>query len=248
MTADGCGDPDDCPVPDPDGADLRRLSSAILAAGTPLRRGHKSRYRAQDPAPARPDLPPPTQMSRFAPVRDQPHVYVARREIAALLESAFHSLVPDSPHIHWPQLTHWSLSHVTLRRDVRLIDLRDPALTALGLDRSQLVATDPAHYPCTRRWAERLHGRHIGGKPTFGLLWHSRQAEIHAEQGVRPLLADVLVGEQAEVAVLWPITRQRLLAAEGTSMPLSTGRGLALVHDVANLLGAPPPLNGPGHP
>jgi hypothetical protein len=83
---------------------------------------------------------------------------------------------------------------------------------------------------------------------TVGLLWHSRQAEIHAEQGVRPLLADVLVGEQAEVAVLWPPTRQRLLVAEGDPIPLATGRGLALVQDLANLLGSPPPLHGPGQP
>jgi hypothetical protein len=247
VRAEGCGDPDGCPVPDPDEVDLRRLPSVVLSARTPLRRGHKSRYDAQDPVPAHPELPPPIRMSRFAPVQDQAHVYVARREIAALLESTFHSLVPDSPRIHWPQLRHWSLSHVTLRRDVRLIDLRDPVLTALGLDRSQLVATDPAHYPCTRRWAERLRGRHIGGRPTVGLLWHSRQAEIHARQGVRPLLADVLVGEQAEVAVLWPTPRQHLFSAEGTPMPLSTGRGLALVQDLANLLGAPPPLNGPGN-
>lgn len=248
MSAEGCGDPDVCPVPDPADVDLRRLSSVTLPARTPLRRGHKSRYHAQDPVPARTELPSPTLMSRFAPVRGQAHVYVARREIAALLESALHSLVPDSPRIHWPQLDHWSLSHVALGREVRLIDLRDPALAALGLERNQLVATDPAHYPCTRRWAERLAGRHIGGKPTVGMLWHSRQAEIHAEQGVRPLLADMLVGEQAEVAVLWPTTRQRLLVAEGAPVPLSTGRGLALVQDLATILGAPPPLNGPGKP
>jgi hypothetical protein len=30
-------------------------------------------------------------------------------------------------------------------------------------------------------------------------------------------------------------------------MPLSTGLGLALVQDLANLLGAPPPLTGPGN-
>ena len=166
--------------------------------------------------------------------------------IAALLESALHSLVPDSPRIQWPQLVHWSLSRVTLGHDVRLIDLRDPVLAVLGVERSQLVATDPAHYPCTRRWAERLVGWHVGGKPTVGLLWNSRQAEIHAAQGVRPLLADVLVGEQAEVALLWPTARQRLLVADGNPMPLSAGQGLALVQDLANLLGAPPPLHGPG--
>ena len=104
MSAVGCGDPDGCPVPDPADVDLRRLASVTLAAGTPLRRGHKSRCQPNEPAPARPDLPPRTQMSRFAPLRNQPHLSVARREIAALLESTLHSLVPDRPRIHWPQL------------------------------------------------------------------------------------------------------------------------------------------------
>jgi hypothetical protein len=246
VSVPGCADPGGCPVPDPDDVDLRRLPSVVLPAGTPLRRGHRSGYRAEDPVPATTELPSPTEMSRFAPVLGQPHAYVGRREIAALLESVLHSVVPDTPRIHWPQLRLWSLSHVTLRRDLRLIDLRDPALARLGLTRGQLVATDPGHYPCTRTWAARLHGRHIGGKATFGLLWHSRQAEVHAEQGVRPLMADVLAGEQAEVAVLWPASGQRLLVPDGGPWELSTGHGLELVRDLANLLGAPPPLSGPG--
>jgi hypothetical protein len=246
VSAPGCADPDGCPVPDPVEVDLRRLSSVVVPAGTPLRRGHKSRHRAEDPVPAIAELPAPHLMTRFAPVPGQPHAYVARREIGALLESALHGVVPDAPRISWPQLGHWSLSHVVLRRDVRLIDLRDPALAALGLTRAELVATDPGHYPCARRWAMRLHGRHIGGKATVGLLWHSRQAEVHAVQGVRPLMADVLVGEQAEVAVLWPAAGQRLLATHGGPGPLSSGHGLELVRDLANLLGAPPPLTGPG--
>jgi hypothetical protein len=246
VSVPGCAAPEGCPVPDPDEVDLRRLSSVVLRAGAPLRRGHKSRYGADEPVPAATHLPPPVRMSRFAPVLGQSHAYVARREIAALLESAFHSLTPDLPRISWPHLSEWSLSHVRLRRDVRLIDLRDPVLAELGLARGQLVATDPGHYPCTRTWAARLHGRHIGGKATFGLLWHSRQAEVHVEQGVRPLMADVLVGEQAEVAVLWPAAGQRLLTTDGGPWGLSTGHGLELVRDLANLLGAPPLLSGPG--
>ena len=39
------------------------------------------------PVPARADVPPPTQMSRFAVLRNQPHVDVARHEMAALLDS-----------------------------------------------------------------------------------------------------------------------------------------------------------------
>jgi hypothetical protein len=246
VTAEGCADPDSCPVPDPDDVDLRHLTSTVLPAGTPLRRGHKSRYAATEPVPATDADPAPTSMTRFAPVPNAPHVYVARREIAALLESAFHDLVPGNPRIRWPQLAHWSVAHVTLRTDVRLIDLREPALERLGLDRAQLVATDPGHYPCTRAWGVRLHGRHIGGRATYGLLWHSRQAEVHADQGVRPLLADILTGEQAEVAVLWPPRGQAFLDLVAGPWPLGSGRGLELVRDVANLLGAPPPLTGPG--
>lgn len=246
MTAPGCADPDGCPVPAPDDLDLRRLTSMVLPAGTPLRRGHKSRYPAHEPAPAAHDLPEPTGMTRFAPVPGAPHAYVARREIAALLETALHDVVPDTPRIRWPQLVHWSLSHVTLRADTRLIDLRDPALGDLGLERRQLVATDPGHYPCTRAWTDLLHGRHVGGRPTHGLIWHSRQAEIHADQGIRPLLADVLVGEQAEVAILWPTAGRVSLDRNAGPWELGHGRGLELVRDLANLLGAPPPLTGPG--
>lgn len=246
MTAPGCADSDGCPVPDPDEVDLRHLTSMVLPAGTPLRRAHKRRYPAHQPVPASEALPEPVRMTRFAPVPGVAHAYVARRQIAALLEAVLHDVVPGAPRIRWPQLEHWSLSHVALRRDLRLIDLRDPALAALDLERDQLVSTDPGHYPCTRAWADRLHGRHVGGKPTYGLIWHSRQAEIHADQGVRPILADVLVGEQAEVAVLWPADVRPLLDLHAGPWPLDEGRGLELVRDVANLLGAPPLLTGPG--
>jgi len=246
VTAPGCADPHACPVPSPEEFDLRRCTSVVLPAGTPLRHGHKSRFPCDEPVPASADLPDPTQMTRFAPVVGRSHAYVARREIAALLESALHDIAPSVPRIRWRQLRAWSLSHVTLRQDVRLVDLRDPALADLGLARRQLVSGDPGHYPCTRLWAHALCGRHIGGRPTFGLLWHSRQAEIHAEQGIRPLLADVLVGEQSEVAVLWPTRGEGLFEASGATWELHDGYGLELVRDLANLLGAPPPLTGPG--
>ena len=46
--------------------------------------------------------------------------------------------------------------------------------------------------------------------------------------------------------MLRPATGQDLLTDEGTTMSLASGRGLALVQDLATLLGAPPPLHGPG--
>ena len=65
MSTAGCGDPDGCPVPAPCDVDLQRLSSVVVAVGTPLRRGHKSRFGAQDPVPANPGLAPVRRMSRL---------------------------------------------------------------------------------------------------------------------------------------------------------------------------------------
>lgn len=168
MTAPGCADPTECPVPDPDTVDLRHLTSVVLASGTPLRRGHKRRYAADQLVAPVDELTPPTAMSRFAPVVGVAHVHVARREIAALLASALHDVALGHPRIRWPQLGQWALSQVTLRADTRPIDLRDAALALLGLTRENLVAADPGHYPCTRAWADRLHGRHVGGRPHTG--------------------------------------------------------------------------------
>ena len=109
----------------------------------------------------------------------------------------------------------------------------------LGLDRAQLVSSTPRHYPCTRRWAEVLQGRHVGGQPTHGLLWHSRQRELHHRAlDARPALQD-LVGEiPAEVAVVWaPPADDRLLeGADGSLGPLAEGAGHAYVQDITALL------------
>jgi hypothetical protein len=75
-------------------------------------------------------------------------------------------------------------------------DLRDGALARLGLQRWQLTATSAAHNPCTRAWAEVLSRRRIGGVAPRGLLWHSRVAELAADDA--PLLADLLEGTPSE--------------------------------------------------
>lgn len=87
----------------------------------------------------------------------------------------------------------WAEAEVSLTTQVRLIDLRDPALARLGLDRDALVATSGAHYPYTRRFAEHLHGRVIGGHVTHGVVWHSRQADLHTRAMTgRPAVRDLL--------------------------------------------------------
>jgi hypothetical protein len=230
VTAAPCGDAS-CPVPQRPPAHLR---SVVWPAGTLLHRGHKNGY----PAHA---LAPGTGATRFAPQGSAAHVYVATTEIGALLESALHDATPPYPRIHAPTLAEWSAAPVELRHDIRLLDLRDPELARLAIGRAQLVATPPAHYGCTRRWASPLVGRSVGGQPTHGLVWHSRQAELHARAAAhRPALARLLSEHPTEVAVVYspPAPDPLLRAAAGLGLGrLDRGQGWAFVEDLLGLLG-----------
>jgi hypothetical protein len=210
-----------------------RLRSTIWSAGARLHQGHKHTYPAHE-------LVPGTGATRFAPQRGSSHVYVATTEIGALLESALHEAAPPHPRIQVPTLTAWSASVVELRHDVRLFDLRDPELDRLGIGRDQLVSSAPVHYACTRRWASHLVGRHVGGQQADGIVWHSRQAELHARaQAHRPAFARLLSDHPTEVAVVWsPPAPRRLLehmAGEGLGR-LGEGEGWAFVEDLLGLL------------
>lgn len=234
MTAAGCPYPDTCPVPDPVASVLRRVRTHTIDAGVELFRGHRSVYPADDLVPAIGD-------TRFAPLDGVSHAYVSRRATPALLESVFHDATPPQPRIYPHRLAAWSLSKIQLVTDVRLIDLRDPELARLGLDRRQLVTSLPAHYACTRDWAVALHDRHVGGRPTHGLLWHSRQAELHAAADHNPLTADLLgSGETTEVAVLYVPPGPRRLLEDTTGGPgsLAHGEGERFAMAVGNLIGA----------
>lgn len=224
----------DCPVPHPDEALLRRLRTHVLPTGTTLRRGCKTSY--PDPAA----LVPGTGDTRFAPLDGVAHVYVAATTFAALLESAFHDAAPPHPRIPAAVLSQWAEAQVLLDREVRLIDLRDGELNRLGIDRAALVATSAAHYRCTRRWAQALHGRRIGGYQTHGLTWHSRQAELHARaMAERPALRELLDAHPAEVTVLWaPPAAEPLVSATATGIGrLDRGAGDPYVTDLVALLG-----------
>ena len=124
---------------------------------------------------------------------------------------------------------------------VRLVDLRDPQLERLGLDRDQLVATTARHYPCTRRWAAALQHRRVGGYPVAGAVWHSRQADLHRRANPTGLAADLLVHRPVEVAVLWsPEGPARPLRTAGRAEPLLVeGRPARLVEELSALIGAP---------
>ena len=228
-----CGSPT-CPVPQPEPSLLRRLRTTTLAAGAVLRRGHKTAH------PDATALVPGVGDTRFAPLDGIAHTYLAATTFAALLESAFHDAAPPDPRIPVALLGHWSEAQVVLRHDVRLIDLRDGELDRLEINRSGLVATSAAHYRCTRRWAQALHGRHVGGHITHGLTWHSRQTELHARaMASRPAVRELLDTHPAEVSVLWsPPASSTLLIATGEGLArLDRGDGERYVTDLVALLG-----------
>lgn len=179
--------------------------------------------------------------TRFAPLRDTSHANLARTAFAAVLESALHDLRPVDPNIPKGLLKLWLESTVTLTEDVRLIDIRDPELDRHGIDRQHLVATHQGHYPCTRAWSAGIHGRVVGGQPTHGLVWHSRQAELHAEANrTRPAVHDLINHHPAEVAVVWspPASDTCLAHANGGLGPLHDDAGYEYVVDLANVINA----------
>lgn len=232
MTDPPCGRAN-CPVVDPTPERLRRLRTTVLSSGTRLRRGHATAH--PDPT----ELVPGLGNTRFAPLVGAAHTYVAVTSVAALLESAFHSAAPPAPRIAVASLRRWSESQVVTTQDLRLVDLRDSQLSRLGVSRDQLVATAPAHYPCTRRWASALHRRAVGGHPAHGLMWESRQAEATtAALTVRPAVRELMGTAPSDVAVIWaPPAATGILAAGDAGLgPLDRGEGLTFVLDLAAAL------------
>lgn len=194
MTAPDCPDPLRCPVPDPRSLDRGALRLLRLAPGTVFHRVYALRHGYDTFNPGAGD-------SRFAPlVLDGvalPTLYGGESPEAVLLETVFHDVHDTATRvIYGVQLRERGLARLRTPRSLRLLDLRDEALTALGLRRDQLVATTRAHYPCTREWAAVLHGVRIGRSRPEGLIWHSRQAELHAGEPV-PQEVFMLFGDRA---------------------------------------------------
>jgi RES domain len=241
VTAPGCPFPASCPVPGPSEVDLRHLRTVGLGAG----RGHytssQSRYW--------PDLFNASGGgdSRFSPLTAGgtvvSTVYGARSQTAALLETVFHDIHGSvgSRIITHLDLAGRNLVDFELPERLVLWDLRDEALERLGLQRSQLVSTTAAHYPCTRQWAEALHARKGRGRAQpVGLLWHSRVAEL--AKGGSALFADLLPGRPEDVFVLFgdklKTTDPNRYSVELSYDDLSSTAALPLVAAIAEQVGA----------
>jgi hypothetical protein len=123
--------------------------------------------------------------ARFSPfdsvVGDRvPSMYLAETELGAMLETVFHDVHHRADRLVYEEsLRKTLMAHVRTSAPIRLADLRDPALAALGIAREQVVSSGSEHYPCTRRLARRIHEVGADGQPVDGIIWNSRQAELH---------------------------------------------------------------------
>ncbi len=191
MTAPDCPDPAGCSVPAPTSVDVGQLRVAALPEGAKVCRSFllARGYDAFNPG---------FGDTRFAPVvastgASVATAYGAADDVGALLETVLHDVhhVVGDRVVYEAIVRRWGLAFVTLPVAMAVVDLRNAALARLGLGRENLVTTTAEHYPCTREWAVWLHEQQIDETEAVGMLWHSRQAELHT------------AGSEREVFVLW---------------------------------------------
>ena len=183
--------------------------------------------------------------SRFAPLFTSagqvvPYVYLAQNPIAALLETALHDVWGTSSAVQHVDLSGRRLRRIVCTSDLRVVDLRDHQLASYGFGREELVSSPSGHYACTRRWADHHLQSDIEGKPTTGMIWHSRQTELaakHARMPMQILLASV--EQAARTAVVYDTTGEVSQHFEVSIKygDLGRGDGLALVTELCTDLG-----------
>jgi hypothetical protein len=196
MTALDCPDPSNCLVPSPPaGIGASDFRVVVLDAGAVVCRGFEFRWGYDSFNPGFGD-------TRFAPLTTHagltvPTLYGGTDDVSVLLETVLHDVHHDVADkiVYEAIVRRWGLAFVRLPRDLTLVDLRDHALSALGLSRQQLVSTTAAHYPCTREWAQLFHEQPADGVQSEGILWNSRQAELHQPTVRREVF--VLWGDRA---------------------------------------------------
>lgn len=228
MTSAPCGDPD-CPVAPPSTDHISVVSGIVLRSGS--RWWRSTRFSPTD-------LVSEVGNTRFAPLPDVHHGYFGSTRTVALLESTLHSAAGPSPTIYIAHLDGWAIHEVELTVDIELADFRNDQLTRMGLARPQLITTTIQHYPCTRQWASAIHGS--SGTDLGGVVWHSRQAELHAEANPGGLLGNVLRHTTAEVAVVWsPPGVRDIFRVTGERVELvENGSPARIVDELAHLIGA----------
>lgn len=216
----------DCPIVAPGDIDRRRLQTHNMAPGSERFRVGDVRFgSAVFTEPARGN-------GRFSPLPRRGHSYVADRWSAAILESALHEVHGRNPRIYAVTLAGLTIHRLRFVDPVRLVDLRDPALNELGLDRSQLTAAVPLHYPCTRAVADHI----AGSKGTVGMVWTSRQGALHAERNRDGLAAEVLHHQNLDVAVIYAPDHTGTIEVVESEPLVVNGEPNRFVVELANML------------
>jgi hypothetical protein len=174
-----CPDTSGCPVL-PESGLPPDISLVELLADTPLFRCYDGTWGFDEPNPGYGD-------ARFSPFDDLqggrvPTMYLAETPTAALLETVFDDVHQDADRLIYDRdLRATLLAHLWAPASLLLADLRDPALDQHGIRRDQIVSSAAEHYPCPRRLARQIHGGGFtNGTEVDGIIWHSRQAELHA--------------------------------------------------------------------
>jgi RES domain len=155
-------------------ADLASLVNWMTwPKGEVIHRIHPDGYRSNQFNPG------PHGNARFSPIKasdgsNVPTLYGGTTFDCAAMETVFHD-IPFAAGLKTfdkQKLVGHVYSHVTPKRDLKLVDLSVTALKRLGIQRSQLIDTEKDVYPNTRSWAEALH---TACPQAEGLCWVSRQ-------------------------------------------------------------------------
>ena len=157
--------------PDP----LPRPNARDLPAGRLFHRVHLGRFGGIEFNPCRGG---PT---RFAPITDGegrcvPSLYAGSTVEAAIFETLFHDIPPTARRKTFPRSALGMRAHSVFEpcRALRVAELRKPDLALWHVERTDLIASSPADYGQTARWAEALHRTF----PDFdGMIWTSNQCD-----------------------------------------------------------------------
>lgn len=160
---------------------------------------------------------------------------MAEQRSAALLESALHEASGPDPRIYLSSLASYEILHIQFDATIRLIDLRDPALDNLGIDRAQISNAAPQHYRCTQAVAAQL----VDSKGTCGFVWTSRQGTMHAQRNSDGLASEVLRHTALDAAIVYSPDYQGMTTVLQRWPLVVDSQPIRFVRELANLLRIP---------
>jgi len=155
-----------------------------------------------------------------------PVLYAGDSLGCALGETVFHDL-PDDPtlpaEIFRADLLTLRAGFFTVTRAITVVDLIDPALTTLNLNRDDVIDTPPVEYPTAATWGQAAWD----ATKAQGIVWNSRRS--HGQ------LSYVLFVDPSRPADRSrAVHRNRDLQVTQPPLPLHDGNGLGHVLTAAS--------------